>query len=202
MTWVKICGVTSVEDAVLARDLGADAIGLNFVVGSPRKLAEEDARRIVGAVGTSLEIVGVVADMTDAGALRQRVGFATLQLHGGEAESAVAALLPGAYKAVRVGGAADVEQARRMPGDRVLVDARVAGVLGGSGVRLELALVRELCRERSVIVAGGLTPENVAEVIAEVSPWGVDVASGVESAPGKKDAARVAAFVRASKGAA
>jgi phosphoribosylanthranilate isomerase len=204
--WVKICGVTRVEDAIAAAEAGADAIGLNFVSDSPRAIDEDTARAIVSALGARLEVIGVVADLPVEAArdLRQRLGLAALQLHGDEAPELVRQLLPAAYKAVRVGSAADVELARRMPGERVLTDARVAGALGGTGARLDLSLVGSLCRQRSVIVAGGLTPETVAAAVAEVTPYGVDVASGVElpGHPREKDKARVANFVRRARGAA
>ncbi len=182
--WVKICGVTRLEDALAAADAGADAIGLNFVPSSPRLIDEAKARSIIVALRGRLEVVGVVADLAleDARSLRQRLGLSVLQLHGGESAQMVSQLLPAAYKAVRIGNAADVEMARSMPGQRLLTDARVFGALGGTGTRFDLSLVADLCRERAVILAGGLTPETVFAAVAEVHPWGVDVASGVELA--------------------
>jgi phosphoribosylanthranilate isomerase len=113
----------------------------------------------------------------------------------------VAALLPHAYKAVRIATEADVASADAMPGDYVLVDAKVEGLLGGTGQRVDPALVTGLAKRRRVVLAGGLTPENVAQAVAVVGPYCVDVASGVERSPGVKDLARVEAFLAAVRGA-
>jgi phosphoribosylanthranilate isomerase len=124
-----------------------------------------------------------------------------LQLHGDESPETLAALLPHAYKATRIAGAEDVLHARAYPGGHLLVDAKVPGVLGGSGTAFDWTLVRELATERHVTLAGGLDPDNVARAIREVRPFCVDVASGVEraGAPGEKDLARVRAFVDAAR---
>jgi len=201
MTRIKVCGITSVHDARVCRDLGVDAIGVNFVRGTPRCIDVARARAIVDAV-PGLLVVGVVADES-VEALRRLVaetGIGCVQLHGDEPPEVVAALLPHAYKAVRVAGAEDVAAARAFPGDYVLVDAKVDGALGGTGTTFDWTLVRGLARERKLTLAGGLRPDNVARAVAEVAPYAVDVASGVESAPGEKDRAQVEAFVRAARG--
>jgi phosphoribosylanthranilate isomerase len=123
-----------------------------------------------------------------------------VQLHGDETAGDVAALLPHAYKAVRIGGADDVAVAESMPGEYLMVDARVAGSLGGTGHTFDWTLVTGLARRRKLTLAGGLTPENVRAAIELAHPWCVDVASGVESAPRVKDMARVRAFVDAARG--
>ena len=206
MVWVKICGVTSVEDAVLVADAGADALGLNFVADSPRRLSIEIARRISATLRGRLELVGVVADMPkrELVELRVTVGLDTLQLHGSEPPELLSAFLPAAYKAVRVASATDVESADAYGGDRVLVDAKVGGKLGGTGQRFDWKLARELVRKRSVVVAGGLDPHNIAGLIEELAPYGVDVASGVEpeGKPGHKDAEHVATFIARARAAA
>jgi phosphoribosylanthranilate isomerase len=198
VTRVKICGVTSVEDAVASVAAGADSVGVNFV-STVRRVDAAMARAIVRAVGDETLVVGVVAGMTVAEMrdLKEATGIACLQLHGDETPDDVAALLPHAYKAVRIQTAADVARARAMPGEYVLVDAKVEGLLGGTGHAFDWSLVVELARERKLVLAGGLTPENVARAVATVRPWCVDVASGVESAPARKDPARMAAFVEA-----
>jgi len=124
-----------------------------------------------------------------------------LQLHGNVAAASVSALLPHAYKAVRVANEADVATAEAMPGDYVLVDARMEGSLGGTGRTFDWKLVKGLASRRRLVLAGGLTPANVAEAVATVRPWCVDVASGVESAPGVKDMEKVRAFVEATRAA-
>lgn len=200
MTHVKICGVTTVADAVACADLGASAIGVNFVASSPRAVTVEQARAIARAVPSVL-VVGVVANL-DVDAMRELVRDAELgclQLHGDEEPEALVPLLPHAYKAVRIGGADDVARARSYGGAHLLVDAKIEGVLGGTGHAFDWMLVRDLARERKVTLAGGLRPENVAAAIAAVDPYCVDVASGVEREPGVKDVDAVRAFIAAAR---
>lgn len=198
---VKICGVTTVADAVAIADLGASAIGLNFVASSKRRVDVPTARAIADAVRGRVLVVGVIADLSlaEARALVEDAGLECLQLHGDEPPDALAPLLPHAYKALRIGDASDVDRARTYAGDYLLVDAKVPGELGGTGHAFDWSLVTDLARERRLTLAGGLRPDNVAEAIRQVRPWCVDVAGGVESAPGVKDLALVAAFVRAAK---
>ena len=203
--WIKICGVTTVDDAELAVRAGADAVGVNFVPSSKRRIDEATARDIVEAVGTRAEVIAVVADVpTDALIeLLARLGLAGVQLHGSESPAALERLLPAAYRAARIATSADVEEARRFGGARLLVDAKVAGTLGGTGHTFDWGLVTALARERALIVAGGLTPENVGAAVAAVRPFGVDTASGVEADdPRKKDPDKVARFVEAARRAA
>ncbi|MCE7894895.1 MAG: phosphoribosylanthranilate isomerase, partial [Sorangiineae bacterium PRO1] len=137
--WVKICGITRVEDAELAVDAGADAIGLNFVPGSPRRVERALAEALVACCRGRVEIVGVIADLglEEARRLRDELGLDALQLHGDEPPGLLAALLPAAFKAVRVGSALDAEDAARFGGERLLLDAKVAGQLGGTGQRVD-----------------------------------------------------------------
>ncbi len=199
--FVKICGVTRVEDAFTCAEAGATAVGLNFVPSSKRRVDEATARRIVDAVSERILVVAVVADLPVREMLRLRedTGIDWLQLHGSESPADLEAVLPHAFKAVPVANADDVRGAAAYGGDRLLVDAKVEGALGGTGTLLDGHLVRALARERRLILAGGLTPENVARAVELVRPWGVDVASGVESAPGRKDADKVRAFVAAAR---
>jgi phosphoribosylanthranilate isomerase len=200
--YVKICGVTRIEDADVCLSLGVASIGLNFVPESPRCIPLETARAIAAHVGGRALVVGVVRDLSAEGALalREAVPLGCLQLHGDEPPEVLSALLPHAYKAFRIGTLEDVERAASYPGEHLLVDAKVEGMLGGTGQTVDPALVASLARTRKLTLAGGLTAENVREAIARVSPYCVDVASGVESAPGIKDADKIAAFVRAARG--
>jgi phosphoribosylanthranilate isomerase len=201
--WVKICGITSVDDAEVAVAAGADAIGLNFVESSRRRVERAAARAICDRVRGSVELVLVVADMQTGQleALKGELEADWLQLHGSEGPAAVVPLLPRAYKAVRIHDEADVALAEAFAGERILVDSKVAGELGGTGKTFDHSLVKGLCRRRSVIVAGGLVPDNVARVVELLAPFGVDTASGVEfeASPGRKDPERVRAFVSAAK---
>ena len=201
---VKICGFTRVEDVEAAVSAGADMIGLNFVSGSPRRIDVPLARALVSAARGRVEIVGVVADLEPArvAELVAEVGLDRVQLHGDELPEVIDALAPRAFKALRIGGAEDVALAARYGGDLLLVDARVPGQQGGTGVRVDPALVVELSRARCLLLAGGLGPDNVAEAVRVVRPWGVDVASGVESAPGLKDERKMRAFVSEARRAA
>lgn len=199
MTRIKICGVMSVDQARACADVGIDSIGINFVSSSARRIDEATARAIVRAVGQSVLVVGVVAgsDPEAMRALRDATGIACLQLHGDERPEDVAALLPHAYKAVRIANQKDVVRAEAMPGEYVMVDAKVEGALGGTGRTFDWNLVVALATQRKLVLSGGLTPENVAAAIRIVRPWCVDVASGVESSVGVKDMAQVRAFVDA-----
>jgi phosphoribosylanthranilate isomerase len=202
--YVKICGVTRVTDAVMCLEAGASAIGLNFVPTSKRRVDEDTARGIVAAVEGRLAVFAVVAGLSVEAmrALRVRTGIDWLQLHGDESPADLLAVLPRAVKAVRIGGAGDVKAAEAYAGERLLADAKVEGALGGTGEAFDWALIGRLARERDVIVAGGLGPANVADAVRAVRPFGVDVASGVESAPGIKDAGKVRAFIDAARAAA
>jgi phosphoribosylanthranilate isomerase len=203
VTRIKICGVTTEAQARACALAGVDAIGVNFVPSSPRRVDEATARAIVGAAEGCALVVGVVADLTvaDMLALRERVGVGCLQLHGRESREEVLSLLPHAYKAMRIGSPEDVLEAEAMPGEFLMVDAKVEGSLGGTGRRFDWNLVTGLAAKRKLVLAGGLTPENVAGAIREVRPWCVDVASGVERSPGMKDPDKVRAFIEAVRSA-
>jgi phosphoribosylanthranilate isomerase len=194
---VKICGVTNAEDARMCADEGADAIGINFVPSSKRVVTEDEARAIADTVRGRVLLVGVVADL-DVNAMKQlalRVGLECLQLHGDETPAMLAPLLPHAYKAIRVTSAEDVARANAYGGDYVLLDGAVAG----SGKTFDWTLAHDLTSRRRVTLAGGLSPENVEDAIRVVSPYCVDVASGVETTPRKKDRALVREFVRRAR---
>jgi phosphoribosylanthranilate isomerase len=204
--WIKICGVTSVEDARLAVECGADALGLNFAPGSPRCLGSEEARLIREAIPLTVEVVGVFVDapLDAIVAHAEYVGLDTAQLHGSESPEfldQVSQIVP-AYKALRIGSAEDVALADTYGGDRILVDAKVPGAMGGTGQTFDWDLISELNERRKLIVAGGLRPENVRECVAHVLPYGIDTASGVESHPRAKDAEKMRLFVKNARAGA
>jgi phosphoribosylanthranilate isomerase len=204
--WLKVCGICSIEDALAAAECGADAIGLNFVPPSPRCLSVELGARIATQLRGSVEVIGVVADLgvQEMLSLKQNVGLDTLQLHGAESSEDLVAVGPHAYKALRVATAEDLALADRYAGDRLLVDAKVSGVLGGSGHTFDWSLVVALARRRSIVLAGGLHEANVTEAVLTVAPWGIDVASGVEvpGEPRRKDPERLRRFAAAARAAA
>lgn len=211
---VKICGVTSVDDARLVVSAGADAIGLNFFASSKRFCAPDVAQRIVDALPTGICKVGVFVNAT-RDEIRQAASALSLdmvQLHGDEPAELLRQLRPlPVMRAFRVGGdLAPVDEylrtchALRCLPRMVLVDASQSGQYGGTGVTLDwqaLAAGRRHFRELPLVLAGGLNPSNVAAAIGQVRPWAVDTASGVESAPGKKSESLVHDFVAAARDA-
>jgi len=206
MTFVKICGITSVDDALLAIAAGADALGLNLVPSSKRVIDIPTATHIVESVGDLVELVAVVANRSESEleGLRRATGIRWLQLHGAETPADLQAVQPEAFKAVAIGSAEDVTRAAEYGGERLLLDAKgPKGELGGTGTRFDWELARPLVQSRKVILAGGLYPDNVGEAIRTLRPFGVDVASGVELAqnPRKKHEGLLRSFVYAVRGA-
>jgi phosphoribosylanthranilate isomerase len=205
MTRIKICGITNLEDAQLAAACGADAIGFVFA-DSPRRVAPEKAGEIMAQMEPFVTGVGVFVDaaVDEVRGALQVSGCMVAQLHGNEGEDYIQALSPyGVVKALRVGEKLDAGRAGRYKKARaILLDTYVPGQAGGTGRRFDLAVAGQMVRGGwRVIVAGGLTPENVGEVVASVRPYGVDVSSGVEAAPGRKDHDKVARFVAAVRAA-
>lgn len=199
---VKVCGVTTPDDARMCVDAGVDWLGINFVPSSLRVVDRRAASEIMAAVRAPVTWVAVVADqgVDFARARLDEDGFDWVQLHGSEPPHELDALQPRAYRAVGIATTADVNAASATAGEVLLVDAKTAdGRTGGTGTSFDWTLVRPLSGSRRVLLAGGLTPENVARAVAEARPWGVDVASGVESEPRRKDPARVSAFVAAAR---
>jgi phosphoribosylanthranilate isomerase len=208
MAHVKICGITRPEDAELAASLGAWAVGFNFWEHSKRRCDPAVAAGIARALRRQVEPVGVFVNPTldEVVRLAEGVGLTHVQLHGDEGPSFCTAVTErtGArvIKALRVGSGADIRSAERFHTDFHLFDAAAGSAYGGTGRTFDWRLVSQRRSQVPLILSGGLTPENVAEGIAAVHPWGVDVASGVESAPGIKDPAKVEAFVAAATGVA
>ncbi len=195
---IKICGITDPEDARAAVDSGADLIGLNFVPGSPRMLDLKTAAEISELVDGQVERVGVFQDAEDEEINRvlRRVDLERLQFHGNETEEQVEAVDLPVIKALR---GADLEAAEEFPGTMLLLDHPSEG--GGRGVAWDWSDAGALIeRGHDVIIAGGLTKDNVGEAIrglGDLLPWGVDVASGVEREGHRKDPAEIAAFIAA-----
>lgn len=199
----KICGITRVEDALAAAAAGADAIGLVFYAKSPRAVSVEQARQIIAALPPFVTTVGLFVD-AGRDELRQilaQVPLDLLQFHGDESAEQCEGHGRPYIKALRVRAGDDVAaQVARYPGAvGVLLDTFVEGVPGGTGLAFDWSLV-PAGLAKPVILAGGLTPENVAAAIARVRPYAVDVSGGVESAKGIKDADKVRAFIRAAQG--
>ncbi|MDO8340521.1 MAG: phosphoribosylanthranilate isomerase [Candidatus Woesebacteria bacterium] len=202
---VKICGITSLADALAAVDAGADALGFMFYPASPRHVSPDTVRAITAALPPFVARVGVFVD-APADDIRRTVaacGLDTIQLHGTESPGFCRDLAPyPVLKAFRVAGPESLETLPAYHGLTWLLDSSVAGALGGTGRTFNWALAAAAVRQGGrVVLAGGLTPDNVAAAVNAVHPWAVDVSSGVESAPGRKDPARVRAFIAAVRNA-
>jgi phosphoribosylanthranilate isomerase len=201
--YVKVCGITHIDDAWSAIQAGADVLGFNFVPGSKRRVDVQLARSIIEQIRGQALAVAVVADLPTREALEllSTLGADRLQLHGDESQDQLRALSPSAFKALRVGAAEDVPLVLSFPGHPVLVDAKVEGQLGGTGRVVDWTLVAPVARQRPLILAGGLTPDNVEQAVRIVQPWGVDTASGVDAStdPRRKDPSRLRRFVAAAR---
>ena len=206
VTKVKVCGITRTEDVHACVELGVDWLGLNFWPRSKRAIDREQGAALaheVRARDAAVAIVGVFVDqpIDDMRAIADAVGLSWLQLHGHESPSVCRELVDLGYRVVKAMGlssAADAERLAGYPGDMVLADTPCPG-FGGSGQTFDWQLLADsrLRQQRSVILAGGLRADNVGAAIAMVRPVAVDIASGVESAPGIKDANRIAALLQA-----
>ena len=200
---LKFCGITNSRDAEAAVALDAWALGLNFWPGSPRRCEPEVASQIAARYKRRVEIVGVFVDPTldELAQTADSVGLTILQLHGEEGPSfcAEASRRTGCpvIKAARVRSRAAIQALARFHTDYHLLDGYTPGIPGGTGETFSWELARSHRGRVPVILSGGLRPENVAEAIEVVRPFAVDVASGIELAPGRKDHEKLAAFARA-----
>ena len=202
---VKICGLTNREDATAAIALGADALGFNLFPGSKRHILLDENAVWIAALPPFVAKVAVLvnAPFDEARRVALHPAIDLVQLHGDEDAGycrQLAALGRSFIKALRVRAAGDIPQAADFSTDNVLIDAHVEGAYGGTGACIGLPVAREIVERHPnlrIILAGGLSPENVAEAARVVRPFAVDVASGVEATPRKKDAAKMAAFIAA-----
>jgi len=200
---VKICGVTTVEDARAAVDAGADMIGLNFYPGSRRFVTLERAREIVAVIPRSVWRVGVFVDAERAQIehVRRELALDAIQLHGDEEPSLCRGFDVPVIRAVHLREAGDAARAlAAYDADLVLCEGDAGAAHGGAGARFDWEWARVVPSEK-LVVAGGITPENVAAAVRALRPFAVDAASGVEIAPGVKDPARMAALVAHAKAA-
>lgn len=207
ITRVKICGITRVKDLEVALDAGASAIGLNFYPGSPRYLAPRQAKKLLDAIPALVEAVAVVVEIPPAEGerlLEQHPGLTALQWHGPAKTEFV--LKERWIRAWAVSQASDLADlvahlqkptVSSHPPKAILLDAKVKGLHGGTGKTLPWDLLKGWKSPSPLLLAGGLTPDNVAQAVRDVRPFGVDVASGVESAPGIKDHAKIRDFFQA-----
>jgi phosphoribosylanthranilate isomerase len=199
----KVCGITNGRDAAAAVDAGADALGFVLWPGSPRAVTLDEAAAIVLDLPAGVWRVGVFVDAApdDIAAAVERLALDFVQLHGDESPRACAAAPRPVWKALRLAPGtprrAAQELAAAYPEATLLIDARVAGEYGGTGEPADWDAAAHRAASRRVVLAGGLSADNVAAAVERVRPWGVDVSSGVESAPGRKDAGKIEAFAAA-----
>lgn len=209
MTRVKICGITNLQDGQLAVQAGADLLGFVFYAKSPRCVAPHQVRDIVAPLrdqprAANVHYVGVFVDH-DPAAIAQTLEFCGLdyaQLHGAEPPETSIFLLEkgfGAIKAFRIRDAPPLAELQRYRATAYLLDTYVRGQPGGTGQRFDWTLALPAKQCGPILLAGGLTPDNVAQAISSVQPWGVDVSSGVELEPGTKDPQKLRRFIAAAK---
>ncbi len=202
-TRIKLCGMTRAEDVRLAVGLGVDIIGLIFARRSPRRLSLERAAALRALAGADIRVVALVMDDAADAVVRivEAVRPDFLQFHGAEDDAFCASSGLPFFKSIAMGGGTDpVEAMARFPSAYGFVlDGHAAGEAGGSGRRFDWAQL-PTAANTPILLAGGLTAENVGEAIRTAQPWGVDVSSGIESAPGVKDPHAMRAFVAAARG--
>jgi phosphoribosylanthranilate isomerase len=201
MTIIKICGIKTLKDALAAIDSGADYLGFNFYPMSVRFIEKSECAEITSMLKREhpqVKLVGVFVNSSveEINDILQTCQLDLAQLHGDETPEVFAQLAPHAFRAFR-GIPESNAGYERDEAPAMLIDAAVKGVYGGSGVTADWTAAAELAKKYPLLLAGGLTPENVADAVRQVRPWGVDVASGVESAPGEKDAGKMFAFMNA-----
>ncbi|CAN5421176.1 phosphoribosylanthranilate isomerase [soil metagenome] len=199
--FVKICGITNEDDALLAVAMGADAVGFIFAP-SPRQITASLVYDITRRLPPEILTVGVFRDEHPSRVIDtvNRAGLKAAQLHGHESPEIVAEVAAGVRRVIKavVAGSDDATNAHTFGTDFVLVDAPAPG----SGKVFDWSMVDFVAAGPNIILAGGLTPDNVADAVRVADPWGVDVCSGVERAPGKKDALKVKAFIERARAAA
>ncbi len=205
-TKVKICGITNLEDALMATEYGADDLGFNFYEKSPRYLTPERAKLIIAELPPKVVNVGVFVNESAERIceIARVAGLDAIQLHGDEDNEFIERVhnmseLP-VIKAIRIGADFNPEDVVDCVAEAILLDKYSPRERGGTGETFDWTIARQIRGKFDrIYLAGGLDPENVTEAIREVQPYAVDVASGVESSPGKKDPKKVAAFIKAAK---
>jgi phosphoribosylanthranilate isomerase len=201
MTIVKICGIKTLPNALTAIEAGADYLGFNFYPKSIRFIEKSTCAEITSVLKREhpqIKLVGVFVNSSveEIKDILQTCQLDLAQLHGDETPEIFAQLAPHAFRAFRGIPESNAGYERdEVPA--MLIDAAIKGIYGGSGVTADWTAASELAKQYPLLLAGGLTPENVADAVRQVQPWGVDVASGVESAPGAKDAEKISTFVNA-----
>jgi phosphoribosylanthranilate isomerase len=201
MIKVKICGITNLEDALMAVEAGADALGFVFFKGSPRYISPEHAAAVISRLPPFVQIVGLFVNEEPATVnfIADQSGLDIVQLHGDESPDYCHTVKRRILKAFRVKDESVLNDITNYPVAACLLDAWSPAAYGGTGTTFNWEIAAKAAAAQTIILAGGLTPENVAGAIAAVRPYAVDVSSGVESGPGKKDPAKTALFLNTVK---
>jgi phosphoribosylanthranilate isomerase len=202
MVRVKICGITRVEDALHAVGAGADALGFVFHEASTRNILPERAKEIIGALPPFIQTVGLFVNC-EAGLINEiadSCGLDTVQLHGDEPPEFCGLLRRRVIKAFRVRDMKSLDTVKNYRVAGILLDAYSPHAFGGTGLTFDWEFASSASVHGPIILAGGLTPDNVREAVSRVAPYAVDVSSGVESSPGRKDPEKVSDFIRRAKG--
>ena len=201
VTKIKICGITNVEDALLAVELGADALGFIFYRESKRYIRPERAHEIISKLPPFVTTVGVFVnqELDEIKNIKEEAGFDLFQLHGDESPDFCKRLGRGVIKTIRVRGSINPEEIESYPVQTVLFDTYSTKGYGGTGESFRWKVLKGLNSSKRIILSGGLSPENVSQAIRIVNPYGVDVSSGVEDYPGKKNPQRLKKFIEAAR---
>lgn len=204
MVKVKVCGITSIEDALAAVEAGADALGFVFFSKSPRNIFPEQAAAIIRCLPPFVQIVGLFVNeqLTVVNSIADQCGLDVVQLHGEETPEFCAGVKRRVIKAFRVKDQSSLDRLGDYDVAACLLDAWSPAAYGGTGETFNWEIAAAAAASQCIILAGGLTPENVAEAVATVKPYAVDVSSGVESAPGVKDREKIFNFIRNARNAA
>jgi phosphoribosylanthranilate isomerase len=197
MTWIKICGITNLEDAMDAASLGVDALGFNFAP-SPRRISPSAAKEIIGSLPPSVISIGVFVDeeISEVRRITDECGLKRLQFHGQEPPEYCREFSLPVIKTIAVRSVDRLRDIEKYPSVAILLDTWSADRAGGTGKTFPWEWAKEAQEKRDIILSGGLNPANVYQAIKEVRPAGVDVSSGVEQIPGKKDLLKMIDFIK------
>lgn len=203
MTFIKICGITNIEDAIAAISAGANALGFNFYKPSPRYITPQSAREIIEQLPASILTVGVFVNEESVTQIAAEARVTALQLHGDESPRYCRELAADRYviKVLPVSDGFNVDAVRTYETEAIMLDTRHKDLRGGTGNVFDWSIAQQVSRlVPKLFLAGGLSPENVAAAIETVRPYAVDACSGLEDKPGKKNEARMRAFIEAVRG--
>ena len=201
MVRVKICGITTINDAMTAAEAGAEALGFVFYEASPRNVSPEQAKEIIRQLPPFVQTVGLFVNesLSRVNSLADTCGLDIVQLHGDEQPDFCNGVTRRVIKALRIKDISDLKSIASYQVSTFLLDAWSSSAPGGTGERFNWDIAAEASKNHKIILAGGLTPDNIIEAVKQTRPYAVDVSSGVESAPGKKDPDKVLSFIRNSK---